>query len=148
MRTEESTTTAGIRDVVGQIFQGVRQGHTALAEQFFKRGEAQPGETGGAGDGKLALTIERDGEFQMKLRLGFRTLCLQARGEVIRYVEGQAHGRHFNLRPGNGNGAFGCRFPKNASPAGCKPAPRWETRGLGGPRSTTRFACIGKVSCA
>ena len=63
MRTDESTTTAGISDVVFQILKRVRHRHAALVKKLLKCRKVQPGETGGLGDRELSLTIKRDGEF-------------------------------------------------------------------------------------
>jgi len=91
MRTDESTTTAGIGDVVLQIVERVRHGHTALAKKLLELREGQPGETGGASYGQLPLAIESDRQLKMKLSFGFLASCLQTRGEIVRYVQSQTH---------------------------------------------------------
>jgi len=82
IRTELSTTTAGIRNVVLQVGQRIGHGHAALPQGFFEFVWAKPGDFRRFSRRQLSFPIQGDGKFQMQVRLSLLPLGLEALREI------------------------------------------------------------------
>src|SRR5690349_512430 len=91
MSTEESTTTAGISDIVFQIFHRIRHRDLALAKNFFKLVLTHPRKSRRVAERKFALAIESNGRFEMQLRPRSRRMFLQLLAEIIWNFQRDAH---------------------------------------------------------
>ena len=91
MRTEVSTTTAGMGDMVFQVGDRVRHRYPPLAKGVLELPAGQASQFVSTARGEFAFPVEGNGRFQVQLSLSLRAIGLQPLDEVLRYFQCYTH---------------------------------------------------------